>query len=247
MNISFQLYSARNATPWDQVLRELASLGYTRVEGFGGVYDDPSAFRAMMDENGLSMPSGHFGVDALQDAFDATIETAGVLGIERIYCPYLDADARPKDVGGWVSFAGQLATIGAKVRDAGLSFGWHNHDFEFQPMASVEVPMQIILDHAPDIDWEMDVAWIVRGGAAPLDWIEAHAGRIKSAHVKDIAIAGTCEDEDGWADVGHGTMDWPALASALHQAGCDLFVMEHDNPSDAARFARRSLETAQTF
>ena len=51
----------------------------------------------------------------------------------------------------------------------------------------------------------------------------------------------------GW-NVGHGTLDWPGLVKALKEkTATRLYVMEHDNPSDAARFARRSLEAARKF
>ena len=46
MNWSFQLYSARNFQPWEGVLQTLGKLGYTQVEGFGGVYDDPEGASA---------------------------------------------------------------------------------------------------------------------------------------------------------------------------------------------------------
>ena len=46
MNWSFQLYSARNFQPWDKVLKTLAQNGYKEVEGFGGVYSDPTGLRA---------------------------------------------------------------------------------------------------------------------------------------------------------------------------------------------------------
>jgi hypothetical protein len=48
-------------------------------------------------------------------------------------------------------------------------------------------------------------------------------------------------DEDGWADVGprHNGLARRSMA-ALTDAGCTRFVLEHDNPSDDARFARRA-------
>ena len=46
MDVSFQLYSAREFTPWADVFSMLAGLGYTQVEGFGGNYEDPAATRA---------------------------------------------------------------------------------------------------------------------------------------------------------------------------------------------------------
>ena len=48
----------------------------------------------------------------------------------------------------------------------------------------------------------------MRGGADPRRWIERYRGRIPLVHVKDIAPAGEKEDEDGWADVGTGTVPW---------------------------------------
>ena len=62
--------------------------------------------------------------------------------------------------------------------------------------------------------------------------------------MKDRAPEGENVDEDGWADVGYGVMDWTAIA-ALTAAKVPRFVLEHDNPSDVERFARRSLATVK--
>lgn len=243
MNVSFQLYSARNFTPWADVLSTLAKHGYKHVEGFGGNYEDVTAFKAMLDANGLSMESGHFSIDALENDFDGVLATAREFGMARIYCPHLVAEERPADAIGWAAFAARLELVGEKVRAAGFDFGWHNHDFEFSALPDGSLPMQLILDKAPSISWEADIAWIVRGGSDPLDWIARYGSRITSAHVKDIAAPGECVDEDGWADVGHGVMAWKAIYAALQEAGVKLYVMEHDNPSDNDRFARRSIES----
>ena len=248
MNWSFQLYSARKFQPWDGVLRTVAELGYAQVEGFGGIYDDPAGLRAELDRNGLSMPTGHFSLDMLEGDFAAARRIAETLGVGTLICPHIAADLRPSDEAGWRGFAGRLAAVHDNCRKAGLRFAWHNHDFEFATMAGGAIPQRVILDAAPDIGWEMDVAWIVRGGADPIAWIDEYASRIVAAHVKDIASAGVAEDEDGWADVGHGTMDWAGILKALRdKTPARVFVMEHDNPSDFARFARRSIEAANRF
>lgn len=247
MDISFQLYSARNFTPWEDVVRKLADLGYTQVEGFGPVYDDPEGFRRTLDQAGMTMPSGHFSIDLLENDLPQALQIARTLGISRVYCPYLMPDKRPTDSAGWTDFARRLGAVGDKVRDAGLSFGWHNHDFEFTPLPDGALPMQIILDEAPANGWEADIAWITRGNADPVDWIARHGDRITAAHVKDIAPEGDNLDQDGWADVGHGTMPWADLIAALRTAGCDLYIVEHDNPSDFDRFARQSIANLRSF
>jgi sugar phosphate isomerase/epimerase len=248
MDWSFQLYSARNFQPWSKVLKTLGQLGYTQVEGFGGVYDDPAAFRADLDRNGLSMPSAHFSIEALEGDFAKVDATARTLGVKLIACPYLQAPDRPTDAAGWRDFGKRLAAAGARARGAGYDFAWHNHDFEFKTLPDGSVPQDRIFEGAPDLNWEADIAWIVRGGADPLKWIDTHGSRIVAVHVKDIAKAGQGLDEDGWSDVGHGTIDWKGLFTALRaKSKAHYYIMEQDNPNDFQRFARRSLEAVKAF
>lgn len=247
MSWSFQLYSARNFTPWEDVLAMLAAAGYENVEGFGGLYQDPAGLRAMLDANGLSMPTAHFSLDLLENDFDKARSIAETLGVKTVICPHVAADLRPSDEAGWRSFAARLAAVNEACAAAGLVFAWHNHDFEFENTDGI-VPMRVLLDAAPEIGWEMDVAWVVRGGADPMSWIHEYGTRIIAAHVKDIAPEGEAKDEDGWADVGHGVLDWPAIMQALRErTAAKIFVVEHDNPSDAKRFATRSLASAKQF
>lgn len=242
MNWSFQLYSARNFLPWNNTLKMLSAAGYKEVEGFGAVYDDPKAFRTELDKNGLSMPTAHFSIDALETDFDAVQRVAEAFGVKLLVCPYLVAEARPADAKGWRGFGERLAKVGERAKAAGYGCAWHNHDFEFAPLADGSVPQEHILSAAPDIGWEMDVAWIVRGGGDPLPWIDRHGHRILAAHVKDIARPSEGLDEDGWSDVGHGTMDWAGLIKALREkTPAKHFIMEQDNPNDVERFARRSI------
>ncbi len=248
MDWSFQLYSARNFQPWDGVLKLLAECGYRQVEGFGAVYSDPPAFRAEMDKNGLSMPTGHFSIDALESDFDGVRRTADALGVKTLICPFLMPDQRPADAAGWRGFGERLAQAGEKAGKGGYGFAWHNHDFEFKALPDGSLPQDLVFSAAPDLGWEIDVAWVVRGGADPSAWIDRYGSRISAVHVKDIAKPGEGTDEDGWADVGHGTIDWAALMAQLRaKTSARFFVMEHDNPNDIGRFARRSIEAASTY
>ena len=242
---SYQLYSSRNFPPLDATLNMLAALGYAQVEGYDGVYGDPEALKAALDGAGLAMPSGHFGLDMLENETARALAVARTVGMTAIYCPHIAADRRPADAAGWRAFGERLARAGRPFRDAGFAFGWHNHDFEFARLPDGSVPMAHLLDAAPGIGWEADIAWIVRGGGDPLAWIGRYRDRITGVHVKDIAPADTAADEDGWADLGHGTMPWPQIWAGIRTTPATVFVLEHDNPSDDARFARRSLAAAR--
>jgi sugar phosphate isomerase/epimerase len=246
---SYQLYSSRNFPPLTDTLTMLAGLGYQDVEGFGGLYADDAKLAELaagLKATGLKMPTGHFGIDMLEKQPDHVLNIAQTLGIKHIYCPYLMPDQRPTDGPGWRAFGARLEAAGRPYKAAGIGFGWHNHDFEFVPTADGAIPQAEIMAGGPTLEWEIDVAWVIRGGADPVQWIRRYGPRITAAHVKDIAPAGENTDEDGWADVGHGTVDWPSLIAALRAIGCKHFVMEHDNPSDHARFAKRSILALRT-
>ena len=238
--VSFQLYSARNS-PLAATLKMVAGIGYRDVEGYGGVYDDPLALRAGLDANGLAMPTGHFDLEMLETGRPKVLAIAATLGISHIYAPYLAEAQRPKTAAGWTKFGKRLAAVGEWLRSEGYGFGWHNHDFEFARLPNGALPLDLIFAAAPLLDWEIDVAWVVRVAQNPLSWIKTHAGRITSVHVKDIAPAGHCLDEDGWADVGTGTVNWGRCFAALKKTRAMHLIVEHDNPNDLARFARRSF------
>ncbi len=242
--LSIQLYSARNHSSLADTMQIVADAGYKEVEGYGGLYADAAGLKGLLTKHGLTMPTGHFGLDALENDKKGTLKVLNTLGIRHIYCPHIMPDDRPKDSNGWKAFGKRLGKIAAFYRGEGYSFGWHNHDFEFVALPDGKIPHDMIFKGAPLLDWEIDIAWVIRGGSDPLKFIKKYAGNITAAHIKDIATKGKKTDEDGWEDVGHGTVDWKPIMAALKKTRIRHYVMEHDKPSDTARFAKRSFDAA---
>lgn len=249
-DFSYQLYSSRNFGPLSATLKMLGDLGYKQVEGYGGLYADLQAIDKLkkdLEDNRLEMKTGHFGLDMARDNPARVLEITRSLGMEGVFIPAVPNAERVKDAAGWAAFGRTLAEVGKPFQDAGLTFGWHNHAFEFADLGGSEKPLDLILQGSDDLALEIDVAWVQVGGEDPISWIEKYADRIVASHIKDIAPKGEALDEDGWADVGQGVMDWAAIMGALEQTRARYFVMEHDNPKDDARFASRSIEAARKF
>ncbi|MCX7670200.1 MAG: sugar phosphate isomerase/epimerase, partial [Anaerolineae bacterium] len=200
-----------------------------------------------LKDNGLAMPTGHFGMDMCRDEPDRVLTIAKTLGLKGVIVPYIMPDARPRDAKGWSAYGAALAAVGAPFRGAGLFFGYHNHDFEYVATDGGHLPIDLILGADDSLVLEFDVAWAVRGKSDPMLTIGKYGARIRAAHVKDIAPAGQNVDEDGWADVGDGIVPWSSLLPALRRAGTQYFVIEHDNPKDHRRFATRSLAAAKSL
>ncbi|MEP1964050.1 sugar phosphate isomerase/epimerase family protein [Tateyamaria sp.] len=248
MTLALQLYSMRECADQTGLLAQLPGMGITQVEGYGGVYGDVTAYRAAMDANGVSMPTAHMALADIEADFDGTMAIVKALGVKQVFAPYLEEKDRPTTSAGYVELAGRLNAAAKAYAVHGIPFGWHNHDFEFVALADGSTPMDILLDNAPDITWEADLAWIVRGGRDPAEYIACYGSRLSVVHVKDIAAAGTNLDEDGWADLGAGTIDWAALLQACRNQSPNLiYALEHDKPSDPVAYARRSAAAFKTL
>lgn len=246
-HISYQLYCSRNFPPLSDTLKMLEAAGFKEVEGYGALYDDVDALKAAFAGTNLKLTSSHIGVDFMESEPEKAVQIALDFGMRTVCGPYIMPEDRPTDSAGWSAYGSRLAAIGAPFVAAGINFGWHNHDFEFVKLSTGEYPIDLMMDAAPDLKLELDLGWVKRAGEDPVAWINKYAGRIAAAHIKDIAQEGENADEDGWADVGHGIMDWAAIHAALQAAGVDHYVVEHDNPSDHQRFATRSLAAASNF
>ncbi len=243
--LGMQLYSGRKFPPLETQLATIARHGFTNVETFAPFYDDVLATKRMLDAHGLSARSGHFSVAMLEGQGERVVDIARRLGVEIVVAPYLSPAERPTTVEGWRALGARLLRIEARLSAAGLRFAWHNHDFEFEALADGSLPIEHLLGDR--LLWEADLAWVVLGGADPRHWIERYRGRIPLVHVKDIAPAGDKTDEDGWADVGTGTLPWSELWPQCVTAGAEMMIAEHDNPSDFDRFARVSAAAMRAY
>jgi sugar phosphate isomerase/epimerase len=241
--VSFQLYSARKFGAWEPIIEHLVKCGYSEVEGFGGIYDEPEKLRELLDKNGLSMPTGHFfPLDMFEKEKKRVLKIAKTLGMRSLYCPFIPPDKRPKNGAGWKAWGKRLGEVGKWMRDEGYGFGWHNHDFEFIKLKDGSMPHERIFEGGPMLDWECDIAWVAFARQNPVKWIKAYGDRITAVHIKDNAPKGENLDQHGQTDVGSGIIDWKPIFAALKNTRCMNYIVEHDDPKDFKSFAKRSFD-----
>jgi sugar phosphate isomerase/epimerase len=247
--IGYQLYSSRRFGPRPATLAMLARAGYAHVETAIPPTGDRAALRRLADElaaAGLAMPSAHVALDLLAEDPGWVVEAARLLGAASVYAAWLPSGRRPADRAGWAAFGAELDGLGAPLRQAGIAFGWHNHDYEFAELPEGGRALAAIFAGGPSLEWQADVGWIARAGADPLRWVEAHAARLSSVHLKDLAPEGAPLGDaggagGGWAELGAGVLPWPALLPVLAAAAPRTWIVEHDEPPDDARFAAGAI------
>lgn len=241
--LAIQLYTMRSLGDLDRILDAVAEAGYRQVETVGAQLDDAAATKAKLDARALKASSSHVGLAALRERPDAVIEASRTLGVDQLFMPAVPPDQRAMAAGGWRALGQELAQMSERLRGQGIELGYHNHDWELKPKDGAKTALELIFEAAEGspLTWQADVAWLVRGSVEPKAWLNRYRSRLTSAHVKDIAPPGQNQDEDGWADVGSGMLDWRDLWQACRDAGARWMVVEHDRPKDPARTARASF------
>ena len=106
--------------------------------------------------------------------------------------------------------------------------------------------MDVLADNTPpEFVLQLDVGTVLEAGVDPIAWINAHPGRIRSAHLKDWA-PGRDADENGFRVLfGEGVGQWPKIIAALEAVGgVEFYLMEQEGSRfSELETARRGLET----
>jgi sugar phosphate isomerase/epimerase len=242
--LSVQLYSLRELGGVDAVLDAARDAGYRNVEGIGAHLDDAAAVQQKLQARGLRMTTSHVSLAQLRDKPQAIVAACRTLGFDQLYMPSVPREQRGMPGPEWTKLGAELGQMATALHKEGVALGYHNHNWEVQIRDGETTALELLLQASAGtpLSWQVDVAWLVRGGVDPTEWLARYAGRITSVHVKDLAPTGENLDEDGWAAVGSGVLDWPALWQAAQRAGAKWMVVEHDKPRDPAASIRASRD-----
>ena len=236
--IGLQLYTMRTelVREFDGVLGWIAEAGYQEVEFAGYFGRSPKQVRDSLEEAGLRAPSAHSDLPEDPARWPAFFDAAATIGHRYVVVAWLPADRR-RTLDDWKRTAARFNRAGEVAARSGLRFAYHNHDFEFRPIAGT-VPYDLLLAETDPklVRLELDLYWIIAAGADPLAYFARYPKRFPMVHVKDRAADGTM------VDVGRGTIDWRRILSRRRQAGIEHVFVEHDEPPDPFATARQGAE-----
>jgi sugar phosphate isomerase/epimerase len=224
--IGLQLYTVRELFSRDPMgtLEQVAAIGYREVEYGGGGYDqmDHAALRATMDRLGLTSPSLHIGYDALLSDFDRSVGMAKTLGADTVVLPWMAEEHRNAE--GWRAVVANVNRWAPRLKDAGLGFAYHNHDFEFTVKPGGRSLFDtLVAETDPElVQIELDLFWVVAAGEDPKAIIRRLPGRIYAYHVKDRTADGKM------TSIGEGTIDFADIFTLNDTAGVKHFYVEND-------------------
>ena len=243
--LSVQLFTLRTLPDIDAILAAVAGAGYTHVELIGSHLEQAKDIAAKLADHNLKASSSHVSMAALRADPDKILDACRQLQFTDLYMPSVPAEERQSPAEYWRSLGAELAVLADRFLKEGIRLGYHNHNWELELKDENRTALDVLFEAAgkSPLTWQADIAWIVRGGADPRTLLPRYRDRITAAHVKDLAPAGENTEEAGWADVGHGVLDWRSLWDLCVENGARWMVVEHDKPLDPVRSVTRSFNS----
>ncbi|HEL4182735.1 TPA: sugar phosphate isomerase/epimerase family protein [Stenotrophomonas maltophilia] len=232
--IAVQMYTLRDAGSLEQQLKIVHDAGVHAVETVGTQNTSAAELKQLLDRYSIKAISSHVPLAELRGNLDGVVTFNRSIGNSTLVVPYLDQD-RPTDAAGWTALGKELGRIAKQVRGKGMRLAYHNHDFEladFDGRTGLEL---LFAAAGPDLQTELDLAWVARAGLDPAVMLGKFRGHVFAVHAKDNAPKGQAQDEDGFAAVGQGVLDWNAILPAAAAAGVHWYIIEHDQPRDPAK------------
>ena len=229
MKIGAQMYTIRDYIKDERgieaSLRKLKSMGFDMVQASALGPCDVDRLAGWLRELDMELCATHSPWDRLADPAElkTLIDEHRRLGCSQIGLG-MKPDVFPDMYDGWTAFIGNVNEICRTVRDAGMSFGYHNHEFEFQKFDGVRAIDRLAAE-CPGLDIILDVFWVQAGGASPAEYIDRLKGRIRLIHFKDFRINGRMRQ---FAEIGEGNLDWNDIVSRCHGNGIPCAVIEQD-------------------
>ena len=267
--VGIQVYGLRDLlenTPenFENVMTRIKEMGYDGVE-LAGLYGmAPGKVREILDRVGLIPFSAHVAfADMMRDP-DGIIADYKEIGVKFLVMPYMAEEYRPVHPEGFRSFLPLLKEVGAKISAAGMTFLYHNHDFEFVKLPDGEYGYDALFDAVPEtcLQAELDTCWCNVATGDAVGFIKKYSSRLPVVHLKDYikkgqpknlykligideeAAAGAEEGYFGFRAVGFGQTIWEPVLEATLESNAEWVVVEQDEhyELDPLECARRSRE-----
>lgn len=239
--VGLELWSVRQQCEKElpTVLKAVAQMGYQAVEMAHSYYGhDASAWRKLLDENGLKSCGMHMGLGALQgDAFDKTVAIHKLLGT-----PYLIIASLPhKDLASVQAITATGKTfneLSERLKPHGMKIGYHCHGGDFAKIDDRTAWELFGESTQADVLLQLDLGNCLGGGGDPIAMLKKFPGRSVSLHIKDYG-------GKAGAVFGEGTVNWTEVFQICETTGgTKQYIIEEEGRAgpEALEDVRRALQ-----
>jgi sugar phosphate isomerase/epimerase len=224
-------------------LKKLKALGIKHLEGATGHRDMPrEEYKALLDKYGFDVVAGGTSFENLQhaDSVEAIIENLKYFDAEYAVCYWIPHDGDNFTFDDMKKGIEVFNKAGKQFAEAGISFLYHAHGYEFRPYPGPGTMYDYMMEHLDPryVNIEMDVHWMRNPGQDPAALLRKYPGRFPVTHLKDRMI-GSVDNLTGRQDpernvvLGSGDVNIAAVMKAARETGVKYHFIE-DESSRAA-------------
>lgn len=258
--IGLQLYTLRDPLQADLAgtMKAVAEAGYGQVELYG--FPDCDAMITAAKDVGLKIQSTHFNWDCVVSPSDASysdfakiLDKAHKLELQHLVVPYLHDNQR-KTIEDYQKAAKHLSAAAEMAAKAGIRLAYHNHNFEFAPLANGRTGYQVLMEESSDkVFFELDVFWVAAAGLDPVELMKKLRGRVTQLHLKDLKKGielPTFTSQipaDAFQELGDGVIAMKPIVEAAAALGVEHCHIEQDQSPDPLASVRQSLAYWKTI
>jgi len=215
----------RTIEDFEESCKKIKEIGYKIVQ-ISACPLDATEIKKVLDKYGLKVVVTHRSFEDFLSDIDAIIAYNKTLG-----CDICGMGAMPlryrDDAKGIEQFVKDVNMVAAKLKEAGLYFGYHNHEFEFVKYDGKSIMDRIIEGTDPEaVVFIVDTYWIQYGGKNPAAFIRRLGERAMAIHFKDFKVDLNRNIE--MAEVGEGNLEWDDIIAASDEAGAKWAIVEQD-------------------
>jgi sugar phosphate isomerase/epimerase len=247
-SFGIQLYTLRELMPKDPkgTLKQVADMGYKQIEGYEGGQGmfwgmSPQEWKDYCDELGLNMVSCHMNI---RENAAEKIQQLASIGTAYAICPGVGGQP---DRAAWQEIVDLFNETGRIAKDNGIGFAYHNHAYTFEEVDGI-MPQAFLMENTDDsVDYEMDIYWVVTGGADPVEWLQRYPDKWRLCHVKDRKKGAPLDEHEVSVDLGTGSIDFSRVLRVAEEVGMQYYILEQEDyenstPLKSAAAGARYLE-----
>ena len=229
-NMGIKLYTIRKELEADlqSTLKTLAAIGYKELESArsakGNYYGfSPKEFKKIVQGLGMNLRRAHVHIDK---DWAKTVADATETGQEYLVCSSLPSEGQT--ISNYQKVAEMFNKAGEDCKKAGLVFGYHNHEYEFEKVEGKVLYDLLLAETDPNlVKWELDIGWAAATGHDPVnDYLLKYPNRFPLWHLKDMK-----KNEPVSTEFGKGRLDIASLFKVADKSGLKYYFIEQEEYS----------------
>lgn len=236
-----------------ETLKKVSELGYNSVEisQIPMTDENVAEIKRARDEFNLEVASLSANVkpapgnDDLETNFDKIVDNCKTLDVDLVRIGMLPFESM-KSLETVLDFCREANEYAIKLKEHGIKLYYHNHHVEFKKYDG-KFLLDIIAEECPDLGFEIDLHWVQRAGASPIETLKRFAGKVDLIHLKDYRVGDIPEEafaslDEGdvmtfynaftniieFAELGQGSMDYKPIIEQALESGVRYMLVEQD-------------------